>query len=173
MSIAIARAAARKISKDAQAALPVDVEALVGWKGLRLESDKEWPVELCARYYPEERLIVVNGDHIRERQRFSVSHELGHFVLGHEAVELDHFLASIYGDENETFIVEGDLEKEANAFAAELLMPRQWVKSVAAGREGRELVEVVASRCAVSSSAAWYRLMELRLGGFGKPGRRR
>jgi Zn-dependent peptidase ImmA (M78 family) len=173
MSIAVARAAARKLSKDSNATLPIDVSDLVHWRGLALEYDDAWASELCARYYPADKVIVVNARHGRERQRFSISHELGHFILGHEAVELDHYLSSIFGDADESFKVEGDLEQEANAFAAELLMPRQWVKGVAGSHGAKELVSLIATECEVSTQAAWYRIIELRVGEFQKTRRRR
>ncbi len=59
--------------------------------------------------------------------RFSIAHELGHLVLGHEIpteADVEQFLVRACtrhrGD--------GDPEVEANAFAAELLMPRWLVR---------------------------------------------
>jgi len=56
-------------------------------------------------------VITLNKNHPASRRRFTLAHELGHIVLGHEST-----LAS---DENEAT----RLEAEADAFASELLMP--------------------------------------------------
>jgi Zn-dependent peptidase ImmA (M78 family) len=57
------------------------------------------------------KVIEVNADDPVVRQRFSVAHELGH-----------HFLGTKHGD--------GRLaEQEANAFAGELLVPGQMLRS--------------------------------------------
>ena len=173
MSIAIAREAARRLARDAGLSPPVDIEELLGWRGLALDIEHEWPAALCARYYSAERRIAVNGKHSRVRQRFSISHEVGHFVLGHDQVDIDHGVAAIFGDEDESYAVVGDIEQEANAFAVELLMPREWVRQQSEGRSMEDLIAIIHRDCDVSEPAAWYRVMDLKLGAFGPPPRRR
>ena len=56
-------------------------------------------------------VITLNGSHPASRRRYSLAHELGHIVLSHEA--------TVPTDELER----SRLEKQADAFAAELLMP--------------------------------------------------
>ena len=72
-------------------------------------------------------MIGVNEDHHSNRQRFSIAHEIAHFVLHHGDTYIDkgyrvHFrdLESGSGTKRE--------EMEANAFAAALLMPAVWVR---------------------------------------------
>ena len=173
MSTAIARQAARKLFKDAALCLPVDLEELLEWRGISLLCAHGWPKELCARYYPAERAISVNAEHARVRQRFSIAHELGHFVLGHEQMDIDHSIADIFGDEEESYSVAGDIEQDANAFAAELLMPGDWVRQRASGCSAHELIRIIRRGCDVSEPAAWYRMMELKVAGFARPPRRR
>ncbi len=57
-------------------------------------------------------VICLNGSHPGSRRRFTLAHELGHIVLRHES--------SIGADEEER----ERLEREADAFASELLMPQ-------------------------------------------------
>ena len=173
MGIAFARQVARKLSAEAGAQPPVDVKDLVTWRGLELKLEDNWPSDLCARYYPRERRICVNNSHLRVRQRFSTAHELGHFALGHDEIDVDHGIAAIFGSEEETFEVEGDLEKEANAFATELLMPKAWVEERASNLTAKDLAAVIQTGCYVSGAAAWYRVMELRLAEFARVRRRR
>lgn len=60
-------------------------------------------------------IIIVNRNMSNDRKRFTLAHELGH-ILMHQNVD---------------FIISAsrDREKEANAFASELLMPAQALKS--------------------------------------------
>ena len=81
---------------------------------------------------PSERLIVVccGGDerrHPTRRHRFTIAHELGHWIChAHRDV----------GEEQPTFCrsqdlsqdADRDLEREANVFGAELLMPEAAVR---------------------------------------------
>ncbi len=174
MSIAIAREAARRLFREAGCELPVDLNELLAWRGVRLHLEQAWPNQLCARYYPAERLIVVNARHPEVRRRFSVAHELGHVALGHEQIDLDHAIASIFGDDDEDFAkVDGDLEQEANAFATELLMPRASIKELAQDLPADELGYAIQSSCNVSQQAAWYRMIELKVGAFAPSPRRK
>lgn len=173
MSIAIAREAARLVFKEAQLSLPVDLEELAQWRGLVIEPAAGWRDALCARLLAGERRILVNANHPSVRRRFSVAHEIGHFILGHDQIEVDHGVEQIFGDEAESFDVKVDVEQEANAFAVELLMPRAWVKDQASKVSANELVPAICGACDVSKPAAWYRIMELKVGAFSPAPRRK
>lgn len=70
--------------------------------------------------------ILVNNSHAKVRQRFTIAHELGHFILSTKS--------GIYVDKkiffrDSRYKPASDLEEiEANIFAAELLMPTHHVK---------------------------------------------
>ncbi len=84
------------------------------------------------------------------RQRFSVAHELGHLHMGHV-----HGKSSI--DLNS-----GDYDEvEANAFAAELLMPRTFL--AADIKSGFKDVTALAKKYQVSEEAMWWRLSKCGL----------
>jgi uncharacterized protein DUF955 len=70
-------------------------------------------------------LVVVNGRQPLVRQRFTLAHELGHHRMGHGYVVDDP--AAIAGR------ARSRAEVAANAFAAELLLPRAAVASGASG----------------------------------------
>lgn len=57
-------------------------------------------------------LIVHNRNHLGDRQRFTLAHELGHFVM--------HTFTDLSADR--------DITHEANLFAAELLMPEAQIR---------------------------------------------
>lgn len=71
----------------------------------------------------ESKAIGVNAAHPMVRQRFTVAHELGHLRL-HPGKELiiDHVRVNLRDDVSS--LGTDRQEREANAFAAELLMPR-------------------------------------------------
>lgn len=73
--------------------------------------------------------IGVNSKHHLVRQRFTIAHEIGHFILKHtrpDSIFIDqpkkHMSVKLYRDGRSST---GDFwqEREANAFAASLLMP--------------------------------------------------
>jgi Zn-dependent peptidase ImmA (M78 family) len=102
-------------------------------------------------------VVVVRADDPPTRKRFTVAHEIGHFVLHtrrphtHEKMRYesptDYFL-----DDPEALRQEG----EANRFARELLMPRHILKA-----ERIHCPHQLAARCRVSVAAAEVRLSEI------------
>jgi transcriptional regulator with XRE-family HTH domain len=78
------------------------------------------PAGLLVQHADEVALVVLNGDNHVTRRRFTLAHELGHWLLG----------------DTRPLIVEGDLgcdgeiEKRADRFALELLMPEDEVRQV-------------------------------------------
>lgn len=66
-------------------------------------------------------LIIINHNEIRPRQRFSISHELGHIFCNHEG---QSFLCQ------SDFSTANIIEREANQFAAELLMPAKVFEAI-------------------------------------------
>jgi len=72
--------------------------------------------------------IRYNENEAPQRQKFTIAHELGHFIL--------HKDTPLFVDKNETVLYRnldsttGELlkEKEANSFAASLLMPKKFIE---------------------------------------------
>lgn len=85
------------------------------------------------------------------RQRFTVAHELGHLVLHDGDVEFRDRI---------TLLGVSPKERQANKFAAELLMPEWWINAFSPGRT----VDVLASIFEVSPQAMGIRLQALRRG---------
>lgn len=102
-------------------------------------------------------LIAYNANHPPGRRRFTVAHELGHLLLDH----LDSFHVDLTVREGAEGRPGYDpaQEKQANVFAANLLMPEQWVRDRAeSGVLPKELANDVFQ---VSELAFGYRLMAL------------
>lgn len=103
-------------------------------------------------------VIGVNDTHAPVRQRFTVGHELGHYVLGHH----DRFHIDIGPDASYGHPPGYDWQSEraANDFSAELLMPADLVR--AAFDETQSTIKL-ARRFKVSELALGYRLLNLGL----------
>jgi hypothetical protein len=101
---------------------------------------------------PEAWQVTYNPDRPESRRRFTIAHEVGHAVLHGSP----HGVASARGDGgNKT------RERDADAFAAELLMPRKFMRS--AVEEFGANAEALAVRFQVSAEAMSNRLSELGL----------
>ncbi|GAB1254581.1 ImmA/IrrE family metallo-endopeptidase [Desulfovibrio falkowii] len=98
-------------------------------------------------------LITYNPNESIVRQRFTIAHELGHHVLGHGAQDRDT-PANFMMPNNSL------LEKDANTFAAQLLMPKDFLKAVIEVRLVRDIA-TLASMFKVSKPAMSYRLRNL------------
>lgn len=71
-------------------------------------------------------IIGINSSHADVRKRFSIAHEIGHFILHDENLHVDEKMRSNVQYRNEySSLGVDDREIEANQFAAELLMPEQ------------------------------------------------
>ncbi|MBL7837215.1 MAG: ImmA/IrrE family metallo-endopeptidase [Bacteroidetes bacterium] len=75
-----------------------------------------------------EMRIAINSEHNILRQRFTIAHELGHYVLhrNEESLFIDKGEKVMYRDLKSTS-GEYRREREANAFAAALLMPEDLI----------------------------------------------
>ncbi len=108
-------------------------------------------------------VIGVNSRHAATRQRFTIAHEIGHLEMHKgQPVFIDRFVRLNMRDGHST-----PEETQANAFAAELLMPRSVVpdeidRVLSKGAAtSSELVSTLAQRFQVSSAAMQYRLINL------------
>ena len=105
-------------------------------------------------------VIGVNRSHASNRRRFSIAHECGHAVLRHKArFYLEFVDVDPFGEERSP--VRYRDEREANAFAAALLMPATWLRDDVRG--GLSDPATLAARYRVSEEAMSYRLRNLRL----------
>lgn len=106
--------------------VPVDVEAIAKKMGVdvRYSFGIDGDVDISGKFYYENHLpvCVINHYDTEQRQRFTLAHELGHFVLEH-GNKTDR-TESLYRNPNS---YQDYSEVQANAFAAELLMPKRLV----------------------------------------------
>lgn len=127
------------------------------------------PSDKLFEKYNSDHVIVVNRSDSAKRRRFTIAHELAHFVL-HRNSEEDLYAHRDAGQN-------GGVETEANIFASNILMPENLVRE-AIGHledfwnehlfEGVELnfydkVEYISNEFAVSIPAAMTRLEQLKI----------
>lgn len=74
--------------------------------------------------------IVVNETHPETRRRFSIAHELAHFVLHDDEVKKR---GKIHRSNKDSIIYNEQEEKDADQLAAEILMPSELIDSYIKG----------------------------------------
>ena len=128
---------------------PVSVRALAAYFAVTLVPVRGWPDGAHAQWQPALREIRFRAEDAPVRQRFTICHELGHVLLGHDPLTF----SSVVDPESHDYAEdEGKArEREAEQFASELLLPPAWIRADwAKGLRWSEL----AARYQVSSQAA-------------------
>lgn len=104
-----------------------DIAKALGIYEIREESIASFEGALIAPIEKNEGAILVNAKQTRKRKRYTIAHELGHYLnpwhesLPHKKVHCDSKDMTIEG--HKTNNREIKMEIEANEFAAEILMP--------------------------------------------------
>lgn len=113
---------------------------------------------------PRQWSIVCHRDQSAGRRAFTIAHEFGHFILHRTLIdESDKFEDGIYCSEDSILRRAGNgIEKEADTFAANLLMPlHDFRKQIPAkSRPDFEMLGAAATRYGVSLTAAVLRWLE-------------
>lgn len=108
-------------------------------------------------------IIGVNALHHPNRQRFTIAHELGHHILHADLLQSEVHVDKVVLNRNKISAQGVDFrEMQANAFAAEILMPSAWLDDIIndgvdLGDEAR--ISALAKRLKVSTAALQFRMM--------------
>lgn len=165
--------AAQRLIRDANICLPpVPVEKLAKSKGASIRFSP-LDEELSGMIYVKEGIpiIGINALHHPNRQRFTISHELGHLVLHTAAITRE-----VHVDKQFPMLMRNSassggidpMEIEANAFAAELLMPEQLLLKEldqVFDIDDDQLLAGIAQKFRVSLSTLRYRIGNMLLSG--------
>ncbi|WP_176056003.1 ImmA/IrrE family metallo-endopeptidase [Brucella intermedia] len=141
---------------------PLDVDGLLKVLGLAVEYSSDLPSDVSGKLQKKDEgwICIVNKNHHPTRQRFTLAHELGHYVL-HRNQNTD-FVDHTYFRKADNI---NSMEFEANQFAGEILMPKEtfsyFLKFVSSD------INKVAEAFGVSPLAASVRAKQLRLVGGG------
>lgn len=142
---------------------PVDLAGLARDLGLNVVYDAELGRDTAGFIRRDARrggrcgyLIAVNKRDNARRQRFTLAHEIGHFLLHRDligdGIVDDAMYRSPLGDH---------YERQANRFAADTLLPADLVRQE--WRNGNKAIQTLAERFDVSADAMRIRLEELGL----------
>jgi Zn-dependent peptidase ImmA (M78 family) len=162
----IRRCAADLLFKSAIEQPAVPVERLAKAAGAAIEY-RDFNNEISGLLIRKQKMVViaVADEQPKQRQRFTIAHELGHLLL-HDGIEVrvdKHFRINLRSSASSK--AEDVEEIEANAFAAELLMPRDFLlrdaRKLMFDMEDEEQVSSLARRYDVSRQAMTFRLMNL------------
>ncbi|MCG8562675.1 MAG: ImmA/IrrE family metallo-endopeptidase [Hyphomicrobiales bacterium] len=148
----------REVVRRRQYSVPVDVQAIAEDLGINVWSWDMGPdvSGMLARQSPPDGgrsgyAIYVNNQHHPNRMRFTIAHEIAHFILHRDespdTIRDDQFYRAL----------SNPLEAEANRLAAEILMPWHLVNELTS--QGVTSLDELASRMQVSKQA-----MAIRLG---------
>jgi Zn-dependent peptidase ImmA (M78 family) len=141
--------------------LPVDPVQLAQGMGARVIFDQNLYREGISGSFEFDSygpLIKVNAFDPPVRQRFTVAHEIAHWLLGHvQPGQLAH------RDPTDLYAVLDSREIDANRFAAQLLMPEHVARHLASQVPPAQKVSILAQQFAVSEAAMGYRLQNLGL----------
>ena len=136
--------------------LPIDLEKLVKKLGIRLK-EESLDDDISGELYRDQKdgswVIVVNSNQTEARKRFTIAHELGHYVLHRN--ESDVFEDEIFFRSDEKDLS----EYQADNFAAELLMPKELFTG--ALNEKGCTIETLAKKFGVSYVATRIRLSNI------------
>ncbi|NLR74331.1 ImmA/IrrE family metallo-endopeptidase [Leeia aquatica] len=138
--------------------IPVPVDTLAERLGLVIQREPGLDASGMIEWQADDSyLIRINSSDSMVRQRFTVAHEIGHYVLGH--LDGQH---RMYRDTSEQFRsgIQQAKEAAANRFAANLLMPPdaiEWAFQV----KKEYTIEGLAKLFRVSEAAIQFRLINL------------
>jgi hypothetical protein len=150
---------ARPVIAGFQKTVPVQVIPIASELGLNCYTVSDWDDEISGMIVRDEKrggksgyAIYVNSKHAEVRRRFTIAHEIAHYVL-HRSLIGD----GIEDDALYRSKLSSAIEAEANRFAADILMP--WSLLNAEIAKGNNSVEALAKAFNVSKSS-----MSIRLG---------
>lgn len=150
--------------------VPIDIEKLINFLNIKIENKPDFTkmkVLGSIRIKDNEPVIWINkiANQLNVRRRFTLAHELGHYML--HLAPLTTWNNEAFVDEKISFNRDDEWdhrEMEANGFAAQLLMPAHIVKDKVNSytKKNQPLdIEKLSNEFEVSKVAMQYRLKSL------------
>ena len=176
---ALARRKARNLLQEANINRPpVPVERLAAQCGATLRYEP-FEGDLSGMMYSKtdrSAIIGVNSSQSTARQRFTIAHEIGHLLLHKgEDVHIDEkplsklltIRKAVQRRDGSSSQATDVFEIEANQFAAEMLMPEEFIRQSVEDLDPQtsvdEAIESLSRLFQVSSTAITYRLTNLKI----------
>eukprot|EP01035_Chromulina_nebulosa_P023108 gene23108-29941_t len=144
--------------KRHQTTSPIQIIPIAEELGLSVYKIEDWPNDLSGKLQKDTDSksgfsIYVNANHPDERRRFTIAHEIAHFILHRHLIEGD----VLVDDALYRSGLSNAVEAAANKMAADILMPWRLIDSSI--NSGINTVPDLAKQFKVSNSA-----MSIRLG---------
>jgi Zn-dependent peptidase ImmA (M78 family) len=146
---------------------PVPIERIAQLRGARVRYvPNEEDISGVLFHENGQTTIGVNALHPKSRRRFTIAHELGHLELHEgEEVHVDRRFPVVFLRNERSSNASDRREMEANAFAAELLMPSSMIRKdlgqITLDYEDDQVIRGLADRYKVSAQAMTFRLIKL------------
>ncbi|NKE43640.1 ImmA/IrrE family metallo-endopeptidase [Roseomonas frigidaquae] len=140
--------------------IPVDLDAMADDLGLEvryvdnLSDDVSGKIERTRGGYR----VTVNASHPRRRQRFTLAHEIAHFIMHRDLIGDGIVDNAMYRSAG----LSDEIERQANRYAADILMPAAAVRRLY--RQNVKSFAAMANAFDVSAEAAQVRMKDLRVG---------
>jgi hypothetical protein len=139
--------------------IPVDLEGMARTLGLPIEYDPGLLSNISgkiirSRRSPSGFRIIINANDPHRRKRFTLAHELAHYVLHRDLID------DVVDNEMYRSTLSGYLERQANSYAAKLLLPSE---AIYLCHRRTPSVVTLARLFDVSEEAMRIRLSELNL----------
>ncbi len=149
---------------------PVDVEKLADFYSIYIiKEDMDDHVSGLCYTKNDKEFVGVNSAHSPKRQRFTIAHEIGHLILHFPKnedviIDTDKTTTALF-HRAKGKVVRRVYEKEANQFAAALLMPEELLIEALESQSDDDEVDIsnLADDFEVSEQAMTYRLLNLDL----------
>ena len=143
---------------------PVDLDGLASALGVKVQGTTDLPEGISGKIFPDREnggtadyCIQINMGDPFARRRFTLAHELAHFILHRDLIG-----TGITDNELYRSGLPDQREFEANRLAADILMPSHLIFRYR--DNGVRSVEALAARFKVSAAAMRIRMQELLLG---------
>ncbi len=152
-----------QIVRKHQENVPIETIPLARELGLNVYKVDDWDNDISGKIQKDDKLggesgyaIFVNGNHSVQRRRFTIAHEIAHFILHTPLIGDGIFDDALYRSNQSHFI-----ETEANQMAADILMPLSLIKKKY--EEGVTSIKGLADIFNVSPAAMEIRSRPLKL----------
>lgn len=149
---------------------PIDIKRITQLLGIKIRGKRlgDPGDDLSGLLFREDDQVIigVNLDHPITRQRFTIAHEIGHYQLhSPNPLHVDRVVFGVLRRDKRSSQAMDIEEMEANAFAAELLMPVGMLKQEPELQKDiidhERDIDTLAERYGVSKQAMTFRLINL------------
>jgi Zn-dependent peptidase ImmA (M78 family) len=140
-----------------------EIAKTAGIKEIKYSPLNSFEGTLLANENKTEGVIIVNSNSRHHRQRFTLGHELGHFMIPRHGHKMQCSKNDLVAQPTKTMSATLSIEVEANQFAAEILLPRSLLKKSSdfINKPSIDAIKSIASKFNVSFQASAVRFADI------------